>query len=410
MLRILYICSTKTRITMARVILLTDFTENYGNKLLKGMIKYCRDHKSWSLFRMNGAFLESKGIEGLLEFAISWKADAIIGEFREGDDLQPLLDHGIITFALDNESRPEGVCNIVGDHENAGRICADYLIKKGFRNFAFFGWSKKAWSNERLFGFESEIRELVPKCTFTTRDSMEETENWWEYIEPLREWLLSLPKPVAILACHDRAAFHIMEACKLDDTGALAIPSEVSVLSIDNDEAICLLCTPQLSSLNQNVEQAGYSAVAAIDRLMKKPLPERMSIVPDNIVVKHTYIITRNSTNAFQHDNKYVNKTLEYIDRHIGEPIHVEDIVETLPISRRLLETTFKESMSCSIYQYIIDSRVEKIKQLIRNGATTQEALSSINVDKRTLANCFKQATGLTPLKYEQEFGLKEDA
>lgn len=394
---------------MARVILLTDFTENYGNKLLKGIIKYCRDHKSWSLFRMNGSFLESQGMEGVLKFAISWRADAIIGEFREGDDLRPLMEHGIIPIALDNESRPEGVCNIVGDHENAGRMCADYFIKKGFRNFAFFGWSKKAWSNERRAGFESMLRERLPQYTFTTRECMEESEDWWEHMEPLRKWLLSLPKPVAILACHDRAAFHLMEACNMDCSGKIAVPSEVSVLSIDNDEAICLLCTPQLSSLNQNVEQAGYAAIATIDRLMKKPRKERLAKVPDNILVKHTYITTRNSTNAFQHDNKYVNTALAYIDNHIGDPIHVEDIVKTLPISRRLLETIFKESMSCSIYQYVIDARVEKIKQLIRNGVSTQEALSTINVDKRTLSNCFKQATGLTPLKYEQEYGMGAD-
>lgn len=394
---------------MARVILLTDFTENYSNKLLRGIVRYCKDHRSWSLYRMNGSYLASNGIDGVLKFALSWRADAIIGEFREGDDLRPLTEHGIITLALDNESRPEGVCNIVGDHENAGRICADYLIKKGFRNFAFFGWSKMAWSNERRRGFEGLIRERVPNCTFTMRECMEDTENWWDYIEPLKQWLLSLPKPVAILACHDRAAFHLMEACKLDNSGALSIPSEVSVLSIDNDEAICLLCTPQLSSLNQNVEQAGYRAVAVIDKLMCKPRSQRTSTVPDNIVVKHTYITTRNSTNAFQHDNKYINAALEYIDSHISETIHVEDIVGTMPISRRLLETTFKESMSCSIYQYIIEARVEKIKQLIRNGATTQEALSSFQVDKRTLSNSFKQVTGLTPLKYEQEYGLKED-
>lgn len=389
---------------MARIIFLTDFTECYADEFMKGIVKYCRDHRPWSLYKMPRTFLDSEDMEGLLDFALKWKADAVIGQFRSTDDLSILRRKGIIVIPQDNESRFEGYCNIVGDHEDAGRICANYFILKGFKNFAFFGNSIKEWSNERQKGFREEIESRVRKYTFATREAPEYSERWMEDAVALKDWLLSLPKPVAILACNDRAAYNIVEACRLDKTGSLHIPSEVSVLGIDNDETVCLLCHPQLSSLNQNIEDAGFKAVKTIDELMKMPYEQRMRTVPDNITVHHTFITSRNSTNAFLHDNKYVNTALEYIDKHIMEDIHVEDIVKTVPVSRRLLETTVKKHLDCSIYQYIIKARVEKIKQLIRNGMTAQEALASIDVDKRTLSNCFKQATGMTPLKYELKF------
>ena len=56
------------------------------------------------------------------------------------------------------------------------------------------------------------------------------------------------------------------------------------------------------------------------------------------------------------------------INNNINDRISVDDVVALVPMSRRLLESTFRKEMDTSIYQYIIKVRVEKMKDLMING------------------------------------------
>lgn len=389
---------------MARIILMTNYTDVfYSTELLRGIVRYCRDHRPWSLYKLSRSYLEDNGLHSVVEFAVRWRADAIIGQFREGDDLGEFMRRGIVVISQDHDARFEGVCNIIGEHREIGRKCADYFIKKGFRHYAFYGREDKSWSEERLKGYKEEIYACVPGCTFSSRKCQGDGSEWWWYdVTTLKHWLHSLPKPVAIMACHDSAAYHIIEACQNDPDGDLGIPERISVIGVDNDETVCLLCHPQLSSISRNVEQVGYEAAHTIDTLMSLPPEERFKTVAPNIVTRCSAIASRNSTDAFTHDNSYVNDVLGYINKHIDDDIKISRLVETLPVSRRLLETVFKREMGVSIYQFILSARVERIKNFILGGDSAKDALAKINIDSRTLSNLFRQATGMTPLRYEK--------
>lgn len=387
---------------MARIILMTDFTESYANELLKGIVRYCRDHRPWSLYRLPKSHNETNGLESVVDFAVRWNADAIIGQFRPGDDLSLFRKNGIIVIAQDHDARFPDVCNIVGEHTEVGRKCANYFILRGYRSFAFYGREGKIWSDERRDGFRQEIFARVPGASFSSRDSAEGAEGLMDDAGQLSGWLKSLPKPLAVLACNDSSAYHIIQACELDGSEELKIPGMVSVLGVDNDETVCLLCHPQLSSLARSVEKVGFESARLIDNLMQLPLSERFSRRPEDLRTPSTDICTRNSTDAFLHDNQHVNAILNYIEHNIDRDIQIGDIVSSAQVSRRLLETVFKREIGVSIYQFILSTRVERIKNLILNGESAKEALSHIDVDSRTLSNLFRQATGMTPLQFEK--------
>jgi len=387
---------------VARIILMTDFTEIYANELMKGIVRYCRDHRPWSLYKFPKSNIGTSGIESVVDFAVRWNADAIIGQFREGDDLSLFREKGIIAISQDHDARFQDVCNIIGEHTEVGRKCADYFIKRGYKNFAFYGREGKVWSDERREGYRREIMSRVPGAHFASRNCIEEDEGCWFDVDNLTQWLKELPKPVALLACNDSAAYQVIQACSLDGSDQLSIPARISVLGVDNDETVCLPCHPQLSSLSRNVEQVGFEAAKLIDSLLQLPPDERFKKKPDDLVTLCTDICTRNSTDAFLHDNKYVNSVLNYIEHNIDSDIQINDIVASLPVSRRLLETVFKKEMGVSIYQFILSTRVERIKNLILNGESARQALSHIKVDTRTLSNLFRQSTGMTPLRFEK--------
>ena len=66
-------------------------------------------------------------------------------------------------------------------------------------------------------------------------------------------------------------------------------------------------------------------------------------------------------------------------------------------MSRRLLESTFRKEMVLSIYQYILQVRTEKMKDLIMNGRSPLEAADELSLDYKIIARSFKKITGMTP-------------
>ena len=59
-------------------------------------------------------------------------------------------------------------------------------------------------------------------------------------------WLQSLPKPLGLMAANDERARQCAEACKV---AGISVPSEVGIVGVDNDDVICGLSNPQLSSV-----------------------------------------------------------------------------------------------------------------------------------------------------------------
>ena len=94
---------------MARVIFLTDFSEAYARELLLGMARYAHDTaQAWSLCRLPLSIRDKFGIEAVVEWAVRMKADAVIGQFYNTDNVELFRKNGIIAIAQDfkNASPP----------------------------------------------------------------------------------------------------------------------------------------------------------------------------------------------------------------------------------------------------------------------------------------------------------------
>ena len=381
---------------MARLLMMTDFSESYANKLLKGIMRYSNEHDPWVVCKMPLSLRDNGRMDEVVKFAVSWKADAIIGQFLATDDVDAFSRYGIIALAQDFHQPFPSICNISGDYAASGRICADYLIKKRVRNFGYFGLRSMVWSDGRRDSFIEEIKSKVPDATISVKEMDDISETWWYDLDELKNWLKELPKPAAVLACDDNRAYYVIEAAKQVGGPDMRIPEDVMVLGIDNDEFLCQLCSPQLSSLNQDVEEAGYEAARFIDESLSVPVKDRMSRIQD-IFVRPTFITTRRSTDAVLHPNPYISKILYHINNNIHERVSVDDVVALVPMSRRLLESTFRREMGTSIYQYIIKVRVEKMKDLMVNGYSPLGAADMLGMDYKIIARSFKKLVGMTP-------------
>ena len=386
---------------MARVLMMTDFTESYGNKLLQGIIKYSHEHSPWVVGKIPLSFRDGNQLKTAADIADHWKADAIIGQFRSFEDIRPFQERGIIPVAQDYLQTFPGIINITGDYLEAGRMAARYFMERGLRHFAYYGLNGVVWSDRRRDGFmEVAARDAgAPLRKSDIREIKNLKTSWWYNTEKLIHWLRSLPKPVGIYCCDDNKAYNIIEACAQSQQTGLRIPEDILLLGTDNDETVCQLCMPQLSSVALDVEIAGYQVAALIEYLLNLPPKERSKHYSD-IIVRPTHIVTRHSTDALVNEHPYISKILRYIENNIGKSLRVEDLVALVPMSRRTLEETFSKSMGTSIYRYIIQTRVSRFQKLILGGLSPSQAAMELGLEYKSLSREFKRQTGLSPKEF----------
>ena len=135
----------------------------------------------------------------------------------------------------------------------------------------------------------ASVKPASPVKTSHSRRSFRRS-SWLRERDLMARWLQSLPKPLGLMAANDDRARQVAEACKLAE---ISVPSEVGIIGVDNDDVVCGLSDPPLSSVAVNFELAGYEAASALDCLMKGKRP-----IPARIVVHPTHIVVRRSTDV----------------------------------------------------------------------------------------------------------------
>lgn len=379
-----------------KIILLIDLSESFGRNLIRGISRYSDIYGPWSFCKMPPFYRETYGIDGILKFAKEWGAHGIIGQFHQSEEISKLIDADLFILAVDFREQFNQISNISGDYINSGELAAEYFLLKGHKYFAFYGTHDTVWSREREKGYRDYLKAHGFDSS-TYAPNAVRSHNFWYYTpSPLQDWLLSLPKPIAIFTCDDNSAEHLLESCKL---ASLHVPEEVAILGTDNDEIICQYSNPPLSSIQQEEENGGYRAAELMARMIREK-----RIIKEDIILKPLRIITRRSTETLAIEDHYVKKSLIYISENLDKPIHVSDLVKIVPLSRRGLEKRFSSVLGRSIHKEIQRLRMEKVVALLLD---TELTITEISVicgfpDSKNLSRLFSSIYQLTPVQFRK--------
>lgn len=381
-----------------KILLLIDFSEAYGQNLLRGITRYAKDFGPWKFCRMPTFYRETIGIEGILAWAKEWGAHGIIGQFYNNNDIQKIIRAKIPIIAQDFQQRFSNIPNISGAYHETGKMGAEYFLQKAFKHFAFYGFSDIVWSEERALGYEEHLKKKGHAVHYFEHKKSRSRELWYYKPSSLSRWLKSLPKPVAIMTCDDNQGQHITEACR---HAGIRIPEEVAVLGVDNDEMICNLSDPELSSISLDTEKGGYEAARLMHQLIKNKNRKW-----SNIEVRPLQVITRHSTDVYATSDEHISTTLRYIHQHIDTNLKVDKILEQVPLSRRSLEKRFQAITGFPIYKYIYNLRTEKFaQQLLETEKSVSEIAYDIGLgDAKNISRTFKKIKGCTPIEYRKKF------
>ena len=138
--------------------MLTDFSSGYGRSLLRGIVRYSKEHEPWVFFRMPEYFRELYGDDDVVNWAKKWNADAIIAQL-ENINIDKFNNLEIPVIIQNYRERTEKICNITCDYIKTGMMAADFFLSRGFVNFAYYGSDDMIYSRERANGFISRIKE-----------------------------------------------------------------------------------------------------------------------------------------------------------------------------------------------------------------------------------------------------------
>lgn len=384
---------------LVKILLLTDFASGYSRNLLRGIVSYAQGKKNWVFYRMPLYFRMLHGDKEIIKWAKKWKVDAIIAQLSD-IDLNLLKELNIPVIVQNYKDRIPGICNLTGDYIGTGQMAAEYFLQMGYRNFAYYGIREAIWSRERCTGF----RECVEKAGFTVFEYFEsasQKESWEQDYEPIGTWLQTLPEHTALMACDDYYALHIIETCRILD---ISVPDRIAVLGVDNDQLICNISDPPLSSIVIDSRNGGYQAGEALDELMKSN-----SGTIFNISVPPIQVISRGSTKKWVIRDKYILKTVEYIENNYAGHISVDSLLDLVPFSRRVFEKKFKEETGSSIYQFILEYRINRFaeKLLTSNSPIENLGIACGFRNGQNLSRVFMSHKGMTPSEFRKRKELE---
>ncbi|MBX3009025.1 MAG: DNA-binding transcriptional regulator [Melioribacteraceae bacterium] len=367
---------------MKKIVLLIETSREFGRQLINGVARYSRINGPWSFFK------EQTGLKTSIPRLTSWKPDGII--MRNSMIKQELLKLKIPTIlALHDKTSHPKLPVIKTDSQAIAKMASEHFRDKGFKNFAFCGFDIFEWSNERKLFFTKYNNE----AGFTTHlyDSSKklQSQDWEVEQRHVIEWLKSIPKPVALMACNDDRGQHILEVCKLI---GLKVPDDVSVIGVDNDPMICEIGDPPLTSIALDVESAGYNSAKLLNDLLSGT-----KMNGQQIIVSPTHIVQRQSSDIFAVNDPEITKALKFIRENAKSKICVKEVVNSTCLSRRILEKRFRDILHRSIYDEIRRRRVDLItKFLIETDLPIAEITSLFTfTDAEHISRYFKKEKGM---------------
>ena len=379
------------------VAVILDAASPYDRLIIGGVAQYAREHGPWSLY------VEEDPQQRLPDLG-RWHGQGIIANF----------DDRAVARAIEGLSLPivgvgggfgwydpaSGIPYVYTDNERIARLGAEHLLACGFEQLAYCGLQRtrvNGWVAERAAAFEAACREAGRACeVFTGRHGS--AQRWGDLQRELSAWLERLPKPVGIMACNDARARHVLEACR---SLGLRVPGDVAVLGVDNDEVMCELTDPPLSSIDQSARRIGYEAAAVLDRLMRARDAGARDPLPPRTVVPPIGIVARASTDTMATDDELVQLVLERLRADPWARPDIASLAAEACVSRTTLELRFRTVVGRSIHEAFVRQRVAGLRRLVTDTDLPLKAIAARAGFRSVqyMTTFLHRHTGLTPAR-----------
>ncbi|HEY7120595.1 MAG TPA: DNA-binding transcriptional regulator [Tepidisphaeraceae bacterium] len=378
-----------------RVALIIETSNEYARGLLHGIRAYIREHENWDID------LDERRRGEATRWLKDFRGDGVIARIENAAIADEVQASGLPCVDVSAARQVPGIPWVETDDAEIARMAFEHLTERGLRRLAFCGDEHFNWALWRRDAFVKLVERAGLDCAVfppphRARHLAHEAE-----LTALSDWVAGLPRPVGVMACYDIRGRQVLAACRALD---LAVPDDVAVIGVDNDELLCDLSDPPLSSVAPDTDSTGYLAAQLLDRMMH----DREPVPPTAHLVKPLGVVPRLSTDTLAIADPQMAKAVRFIRAHACDGINVADVLRQVSgMSRRVFENEFKKLFGRMPHEEIVRTRVQRVKELL-----TQTDLPLYTVANRAgfkhveyMSVVFKKKTGVPPSEYRERKG-----
>ncbi|MCD7896394.1 MAG: substrate-binding domain-containing protein [Planctomycetaceae bacterium] len=322
-----------------------------------------------------------------------WQGDGIIAAVESETEGFMLVASGLPVVDVSGGWRHPEASLVSNDNVDIGAMAGDYFLGNGFLHFACCHADGSGWSADRLRGFSraTEAKKLGELSVFSRPMS------WWhspEFSRELADFLAAQRRPLALFAANDIIGLNVVGSCRL---AGLRVPEDVAIVGVDNEELLCNLSRPALSSIAFDRHEIGRRAARCLEELIASGNGK-----PKTIRIPPVRLVERASSAIVPVADPLIIQALSLIRREAVKGLTASDVVQALYTSRRNLERRFSRAMGCSILAKIHKTRIEYAKTLLREGdlpivkIAVQSGFASVN----RFTAAFSKYVGMPPRDY----------
>jgi len=283
---------------------------------------------------------------------------AVITEWLPGIT-EAILGLGCPAVVAGTGKRFPGAVSIDVNDERVGETAARFFLDSGYRHFGCVGLGTD-YSAERRDGFRACLERHGAACHDFRQPEprgMQYMESWHDPPPALRAWLRRLPKPAGIFAAHDPLGRLVCEAAL---TERLQIPGEIAVVGANNDELVCGLTCPPLSSV-----AIPWARLGALAGQWAQALIEGTPAPPEALLVEPGPVAVRQSTALTAVDDPELRRALHYLRERSAREISIGSLCKELRLSRRSLERKFAAILHSTPWETLCRIRIESARRLL---------------------------------------------
>jgi LacI family transcriptional regulator len=375
------------------IALVFSFSLSYCRGVLRGISRYAADRPDWTLTPLAPGpdladRLAAVKPRGIIAHIYERKLANLLGGLRK-----PLIN---VCGIMPQLSFPR----IGIDDQLVGELAARHFLDRGFRAFACIGHPAHGASIARELSFRTTLLKhgcgsdryhvnpahpFDPTCTTPVLGAA------------IGPWLKRLPQPTGIFCANDILASQLVEVCRQH---GVAVPEHVAILGVDNDDLLCGLARPPLSSIALPDQEVGVQAAIHLERL----LAGERKILRGPLLLAPLQVVSRQSTDLSAMPDAVVAQACGFIQTNAHRRLSVGDVANEVGVGRRTLERRFRVVLGRGLGEEIRRCHVERAKELLGDPhlslATVAERAGFGSAKQFAVA--FRQLTGLTPRMFRQ--------
>ena len=336
-----------------RVAALVHTSGAWTRQVLAGVAEYASGRGGWDLR------LEPRGFHEDPAPPPDWHGDGVICRMRSSAVRVVVERLGVPAVNVSwAGGHTAAVPQAISDEEACGRLAGRFLLDRGFGRVGFVGPPP---GQDYTDAVETALRDELAAggvgCDAYPHAPAAERLTLGEARGRFLDWLLGLPRPVALVVWTTNVGHEIVGLCL--DAG-LCVPDDVALLAVEFDPLVSALSPVPIAYIDQSPRQVGRRAAGVLEGMMRGgPPPDGPVLVPPRQVAE------RQSVDALHAADPLVRQAVAWVRRHAGEPVDVSDLARAAGLSRAMLDRRFRAALHTTPAREIRRAKLARARHLL---------------------------------------------